>query len=71
VILIVTVGVLETSEAKGEFRQPHNVCMLNYITEIAGFMSEHRSSAFMHKCVPTRTVQNWNNHIDAVSYMVT
>jgi hypothetical protein len=69
--MIVTAGMLETSEAKGEFCQSHNVCMLNYIEEIAGFMSEHRDFAFMHQCVPTGTVQNWDNHINAVSDMVT
>jgi hypothetical protein len=32
-----------------------------YITDLAGFMSEHQFVAFMH--ILKRTVQNWKNHI--------
>jgi hypothetical protein len=39
--------------------------MLYYVTDIAGFMSEHQFVAFMH--VLKRTVQSWNNRIDAIS----
>ena len=39
--------------------------MLYYVTDHAGFMSEHQFVAIMH--VLKRTVQNWNNHIATVS----
>jgi hypothetical protein len=39
--------------------------MLYFVTEFGGFMSEHQFVAFMH--ILKRTVQNWNNHIHAVS----
>ena len=66
VILIVTAGVLEISHAKSEFRDFHKVLafMLFYVTDFAGFMSEHQFVTFMH--VLKRTVQNWNNRIDAL-----
>ena len=38
--------------------------MLYYVTDHAGFMSERQFVAFIH--ILKRTVQNWNNHIDAV-----
>ena len=66
VIMIVTAGVLEISQAKSEFRDSHKVLvfMLYYVTDLAGFMSEHQFVAFIH--VLKRTVQKWNNHIDAL-----
>ena len=39
--------------------------MLYFVAELAGFMSEHQFVAFMHTL--KRTVQNWNNHINALS----
>jgi hypothetical protein len=64
--LTVTAAVLEISEAKSEFRDSHKmlVFLLYYVTELADFMSEYQFVAFMH--VLKRTVQNWNNHIDAL-----
>jgi len=66
VIMTVTAAVLEISQAKSEFRDSHKVLvfMLYYVTDLAGFVSEHQFVAFMH--VLKRTVQNWNNHIDAL-----
>jgi len=56
--MTVTAAVLEISQAKSEFRDSHKVIdfMLYYVTDLAGFMSEHRFVAFMH--VLKRTVQN-------------
>ena len=67
VIMIVTAGVLEISEEIRQFYDFHTilVLMLYCVTEHAGFMSEHQFVAFIH--VLKRTVQNWNNHIDAIS----
>jgi hypothetical protein len=66
VIMTVTSGVSEISQAKSEFRDSHKVLvlMLYYVTDLAGFMSEHQFVAFMH--ILKRTVQKWNNHIDAL-----
>jgi len=67
VIMILTAGVLDISQAISEVYDFHTLlfCMLYYVSELAGFMSEHQFVAFMH--VLKRTVQNWNNHIDATS----
>jgi hypothetical protein len=66
-IVTVIAGVVEFSPAKSEFRDSHKmlVFMFYYVTDLVGFMSEHQFVAFMH--VLKRTVQNWNNHIDATS----
>jgi hypothetical protein len=66
VIMIFTAGVLQISEEISQFHDFHTVLvlMLYCVTEHAGFMSEHQFVAFMH--VLKRTVQNWNNRIDAV-----
>ena len=66
VIMIVTAGGFEISQAKSEFRDSHKVLffMLFYVTDLAGVMSEHQFVAFMH--ILKRTVQKWNNHIDAL-----
>jgi len=65
--MIVTAGVLEISQAISQFYDFHTalVLMLYCVTEHAGFMSEHQFVAFMHTL--KRTVQNWNNHIEAIS----
>ena len=67
VIMIVTAGGLEISEEIRQFYDFHSVLvlMLYCVTEHAGFMSEHQFVAFMHAL--KRTVQNWNNHIYAIS----
>jgi len=67
VIMIVTAGVLEISEEIRKFQMSLKllVCRIYYVTDLAGFMSEHQFVAFMHTI--KRTVQNWNNHIDALS----
>jgi hypothetical protein len=67
VIMIFSAFVLDVSEITHEFYEFHTVvfCMLYYVSELAGFMSEHQFVAFMH--VLKRTVQNWNKHIDALS----
>ena len=66
VIMIFTAGVLEISEEISQFHDFHTVLVLTLycITQHAGFMSEHQFVAFMH--VLNRTVQNWNNRVDAV-----
>jgi len=66
-IVTVIAGVVEFSPAKSEFRDSHKmlVFMFYYVTDLVGFMSEHQFVAFMH--VLKRTVQKWNNHIDAMS----
>ena len=65
--MIITVGELDICQTIREFHQFHTVLVsvFCYVTELAGFMSEHEFVAFMH--VLKRTVQNWNNHIDAIS----
>jgi len=67
VIMIVTVAVLDISQTTSELYEFHTVLfsMIYYVTDLAGFMSEHQFVAFMHTL--KRTVQNWNNHIDGVS----
>ena len=65
VIMIVTAGMLEISEGISQFPSLQVlVFMIYYVSELAGFMSEHQFVAFMH--ILKRTVQNWNNHIDNV-----
>ena len=66
VIMIVTAGMLEISEEISQCYDFHGVLvlMLYCVTEHAGFMSEHQFVAFMH--ILKRTVQKWNNHIDAL-----
>jgi hypothetical protein len=66
VIMTVTAAVLGISQTESAFRDSHKVLvfMLYYVTDLAGFMSEHQFVVFMH--VLKRTVQNWNNHIDDV-----
>ena len=66
VIMIVTAGVSEISQAKSQYRDSHKllVFMLYYVTELAGVMSEHQFVAFIHVLI--RTVQNWNNHIESL-----
>jgi hypothetical protein len=66
VILTFTAGVTEFSQAHSEFRDFHKmlIFLFYYVTELAGFMSEHQFVVFMH--ILKRAVQNWNNHIDAV-----
>jgi len=67
VIMIVTAGVWEISQTISQFYDFQTVLVLTLycLTEHAGFMSEHQFVAFMH--VLKRTVQKWNNHIDAMS----
>ena len=67
VIMIVTVGVLDISQAISLFYDFRTLLVFipYYVSDFAGFMSEHQFVAFMH--VLKRTVQNWNNHIDGVS----
>ena len=67
VIMIVTAGVLEISKEISQFQMSVEtlVLMIYYVTDLAGFMSEHQFVAFMHTL--KRTVQNWNNHINALS----
>jgi hypothetical protein len=67
VIMIVTACVLDISQAISEVYDFHALlfCMIYYVSELAGFMSEYQFVVLMH--VLKRTVQNWNNHIDAVS----
>ena len=50
-----------------EFHEFHTLlcCMLYYVIDLAGFMSEYQFVVFMH--ILKRTVQNWNNNIDTVS----
>jgi hypothetical protein len=65
--MIVTAVVLDISEEISQFQMSVEmlVLMSYYVTDLAGFMSEHQFVAFMHTL--KRTVQNWNNHIDALS----
>jgi len=65
--MIITAGVLVICQPIREFYEFHTVLfsMLHYVTELAGLMSEHQFVAFIH--VLKRTVQNWNNNIDAIS----
>jgi hypothetical protein len=65
--MIVTAGMLEISEEISQCYDFHTVLvlMLYCVTEHTGFMSEHQFVAFMH--ILKRTVQNLNNHIDAIS----
>jgi len=67
IIIMVTVGVLEISVEISQFYDFSTVVviMLYYVADFASFLSEHQFVAFMHTL--KRTVQNWNNHIDAVS----
>jgi len=67
VIMTVITAVLEIFQIIRDFYEFHAIlfCMFYYLSELAGFMSEHQFVAFMH--VLKRTVQNWNNHIDGVS----
>jgi hypothetical protein len=67
VIMISTAGVLEIVQTISESYEFDLVlfCMLCYVSEFAGFMSEYQFVAFMH--ILKRTVQNWNNHVDVVS----
>ena len=67
VIMIVTTGVLDISQAIRESYQFNVVLALifNSVTDLAGFMSEYQFVLFMH--ILKRTVQNWNNNIDTVS----
>jgi len=67
IIMTVTAAVLEVSEEIRQFQMSLQVLAFTtyYFTDLVGFMSEHQFVAFMH--VLKRTVQNWNNHIDAVS----
>jgi hypothetical protein len=66
VVIIVTVGVLDTSQAISQFYDFSILLIFipYHVAEIAGFMSEHQFVAFMH--ILKRTVQNCNNHIDGV-----
>jgi hypothetical protein len=66
VIMIVTAGVFDISEEISLFYEFHTLLfgMMYFVSDFAGFMSEHQFVAFMH--VLKRTVQNWNNHIDGV-----
>ena len=67
VLMIVTVGVLDISQAISKLFDIDTVLvfMLYYVADLAGFMSEHQFVAFMH--VLKRTVRNWNKHMDDVS----
>jgi hypothetical protein len=67
VIMIATAGVLDISLAIRESFEFHTVLFytLYYVSDFAGFMAEHQFFAVMH--ILKRTVQSWNNHIDAVS----
>jgi hypothetical protein len=64
VSVTVPAAVLEISETISQYYnfRAALVCVLYYVAEIAGFMSEHQFVAFMH--ILKRTVQRWNNHID-------
>jgi hypothetical protein len=65
IIIIVTAGALDCSEAINQINYPTVLVLMFYcLTEHAGFTAEHRFFAFMH--ILKRTVQNWNNHSDAV-----
>jgi len=66
VIMIITAGVLDISQAIRELYEFHTVLlsMLYYVSELAGFMPELQFVAFMH--ILKRTVQNWNSHIDVI-----
>jgi hypothetical protein len=66
VIMTVTAGVLQISKEIRQFQIYLHVLvfMLYYVSELAGFLSEHQFVVFMH--ILKRTVQNWNNHIDYV-----
>ena len=48
--MLITVGVLDISHEIREFYEFHAVFffMLYYVTDHAGFMSEHQFVAFMH-----------------------
>jgi hypothetical protein len=66
VIMIITCGVLDTSQVTSELHDFHSVLftMIYYVTDLAGFMSEHQFVAFMH--ILKRTVQIWNKYTDGV-----
>jgi hypothetical protein len=63
VIMIITSAATLMSEDKSQFYDFDTVlvCMLYYVTDLVGFMSEHQFVALMH--ILKRTVQNWNNRI--------
>jgi hypothetical protein len=67
VIMIVTGAVLELSDALSQFYNIYLLftCVFYYVSDLAGFMSEHQFVAFMR--ILKRTVQNWNNHIHDVT----
>jgi hypothetical protein len=67
VIMIVTGAVLELTDALSQFYDFGIllIYMFYYVSDLAGFMSEHQFVAFMH--ILKRTVQNWNNNIHDVT----
>ena len=66
VIMTAIIAVLDIIQIIRDFYDFRTIlfCMMYYLSELAGFMSEHQFAAFMH--VLKRTVQNCNNHIDAL-----
>jgi hypothetical protein len=64
--MIATAGLLEMSEVirKSYGYETVPIIMLCYVSDLAGFMSEHQFVAFMH--ILKRTVQRWNNNVDDV-----
>jgi hypothetical protein len=67
VIMMVTAAVMDISEEISQFEISVQMLffMIYYVAELSGFMSEYQFVTFMHTL--KRTVQNWNNHIDALS----
>jgi hypothetical protein len=63
VILIVTGAVLDISQVISQFYYFRIVLAFipHYVSEFAGFMSEHQFVVFLH--ILKRAVQSWNNHI--------
>jgi hypothetical protein len=67
VILLVTGAVLDMSYAISQLYELHIllVYMSYYVSDLAGFISEHQFVAFMH--ILKRTVKNLNNRIQDVT----
>ena len=65
--MIVTAGVREISEPISQFYDCRRVLVFipYYVTDLAGFMSEHQSVTF--KRIIKHTVQNWKNCIQDFS----
>jgi hypothetical protein len=63
VIMIVTGAVMDISQVISQLSDFRTVLVFisYYVSDLAGFTSEHQFVAFMHTL--KRTVQNWINHI--------